>query len=92
MFSRKVFKHIQTLLMGSLLEVGRRTVCSAGRTVGLVELEKRFHKYHPVTADRLFSKAEWSAYNGSRILLNLLIDALIQDTDPLIFGVVVPHG
>ena len=80
MFSKKVFKHVLTLLMGSLLVVGRRTVCSALRAVGL-EQEKRFHKYH-----RVLSKAKWSAHNGSRILLNLLIEALIPDTGPLVFG------
>jgi hypothetical protein len=46
-----------------------------------LEHEKQFHKYH-----RVLSKAKWSAYQGSRILLDLLIKAFVSDTDPLIFG------
>jgi len=80
MFTKKVFKHVKTLLMGSLLVVGRRTVCSALRVMGL-EHEKQFHKYH-----RVLSKAKWSAYCGSRILLDLLINALIPVSEPLVFG------
>lgn len=80
MFTKKVFKHVKTLLMGSLLVVGRRTVCSALRVMGLAH-EKQFHKYH-----RVLSKAKWSAYQGSRILLDLLISSLVPDSDPLVFG------
>lgn len=80
MFSRKVFKHVQILLMGSLLVVGRRTVCSALRAVGL-ENEKQFHKYH-----RVLSKARWSAHQGSRILLGLLVNTLIPSSEPIVFG------
>lgn len=81
MFTKKVFKHVKTLLMGSLLVVGRRTVCSALRAMGL-EHEKQFHKYH-----RVLSKAKWSAYQGSRILLTLLLSALASDSEPLVFGI-----
>lgn len=80
MFSSKVFKHVKTLLMGSLLVVGRRTVCSALRAVGL-EHEQQFHKYH-----RVLSKAKWSTYKGSRILLDVLVKAFIPDSEPLVFG------
>jgi len=45
LFNRKVFKHVKILLMGTLLVIGRRTVCSALRSVGL-DQEKHFHKYH----------------------------------------------
>ncbi len=55
LFERKVFRHATILLMGSLLVVGRRTVCSALRAMGL-EQEKQFHKYH-----RVLSQAKWSA-------------------------------
>lgn len=81
MFTKKVFKHVKTLLMGSLLVVGRRTVCSALRAMGL-EHEKQFYKYH-----RVLSKAKWSAYQGSRILLTLLLSALASDSEPLVFGI-----
>jgi hypothetical protein len=81
MFSRKVFKHVQTLLMGSLLVVGRRTVCSALRAVGL-EHEKQFHKFH-----RVLSKAKWSSHQGSRILLDVLVHVFIPSSEPLVFGI-----
>lgn len=80
LFARKVFNHVKVLLMGSLLVVGRRTVCSALRVMGLSE-EKQFHKYH-----RVLSKAKWSAYQGARILLVLLVDQLVPHDEPLVFG------
>lgn len=45
LFTKKVFQHAKLLLMGTLLVVGRCTVCSALRAVGL-EQEQQFHKYH----------------------------------------------
>lgn len=80
LFTKKVFKHVKVLLMGSLLVVGRRTVCSVLRVMGL-EQEKQFHKYH-----RVLSKAKWSAYQAARILLELLVDKLVANEEPLIFG------
>ncbi len=80
LFARKVFIHVKVLLMGSLLVVGRRTVCSALRVMGLAQ-EKQFHKYH-----RVLSKAKWSAYQGARILLGLLVDQLVSSDQPLVFG------
>jgi Transposase IS116/IS110/IS902 family len=47
LFSKRVFKHAQVLLMGAILAPGRRTVSSALRAIGL-DQEKRFHRYHRV--------------------------------------------
>lgn len=80
LFTKKVFKHVKVLLMGSLLVVGRRTVCSALQAMGLSQ-EKQFHKYH-----RVLSKAKWSAYQAARILLGLLVDRLVSADEPLVFG------
>lgn len=80
LFAKKVFKHAKVLLLGSLLVVGRRTVCSALRAMGLSQ-EKQFHKYH-----RVLSKAKWSAYQGARIVLGLLVDQLVPSNEPLVFG------
>ena len=80
LFAKKVFNHAKVLLMGSLLVVGRRTVCSALRAMGLQD-EKQFHKYH-----RVLSKAKWSAYQGARILLGLLVNQLVVGNEPLVFG------
>ena len=81
LFSKKVFEHAKVLILGCLLTVGRRTVCSALRTVGLGE-EERFHKYH-----RVLSRTKWSCRQGARLLLSLLLDTFTNKTEPLIFGI-----
>ena len=81
LFSKKVFEHAKVLLTGSLLVVGRRTVCSALRAVGLSQ-EKRFHKFH-----RVLSLAKWSCYKAARILLKELVDYFFDPTSPLVFGI-----
>ncbi len=80
LFKRKVFQHVKVLLMGSLLVIGRRTVCSALRAMGLAQ-ETQFHKYH-----RVLSNAKWSAYQAARILLGLLVEGLVPAGEPLVFG------
>lgn len=35
LFSKKVFEHVKVLLLGCLLTIGRRTVSSALRSLGL---------------------------------------------------------
>ena len=47
LFSKKVFEHVVVLVLGTLLAIGRHTVCAALRFMGLGS-EKRFHKYHRV--------------------------------------------
>lgn len=81
LFSKKVFAHAKVLLSGCLLVVGRRTVCSALRAVGLSQY-RRFDKYHAV-----LSKAKWSAYRAARILLLLLVDHFMADASHLVFGI-----
>jgi hypothetical protein len=61
LFSKRVFKHAQVLLMGAILAPGRRTVSSALRAIGL-DQEKRFHRYH-----RVLSRALWSSLKGERL-------------------------
>lgn len=81
LFTKKVFQHAKLLLMGTLLVVGRRTVCSALRAVGLKQ-EQQFHKYH-----RVLSKAKWSIHQAARILLELLVNAFSPCCEPLVFGI-----
>ncbi len=81
LFSKKVFEHAKILFLGSLLTIGRRTVCSALRSVGL-EDERRFHKYH-----RVLSRARWSCHQGAKLLLRLLVDTFTNSSEPLIFGI-----
>ena len=80
LFSKRVFQHVQVLLMGAILAPGKRTVSSALRAVGL-DQQKRFHRYH-----RVLSRAKWSTTEASRVLLELLLEAFVPD-GPLILGV-----
>ena len=81
LFSKKVFEHAKVLVTGCLLVVGRRTVCSALRAVGLSQ-EKRFDKYHAV-----LSKAKWSAYRAAGILLKMLVGHFFAEASYLVFGI-----
>jgi hypothetical protein len=80
LFRKKVFEHAKVLLTGSLLCVGRRTVCNALRAVGLHE-EARYHKYH-----RLLSQSRWSEHKAAGIMLRLLISRFTTAGEPVVFG------
>src|SRR5437764_13965553 len=81
LFSKKVFEHVKVLLMGALLTIGRHTVCAALRFSGLTT-EARFHKYH-----RVLSLVKWSALQGAKLLLCLLIQCFTASQEPLVFGI-----
>src|SRR5215211_175949 len=55
LFSRRVWPHVQVLLIGAILAPGKRTVSSALHAMGLSQ-EERFHRYH-----RVLSRASWSS-------------------------------
>jgi hypothetical protein len=80
LFSKRVFRHAQLLLVGAILASGQRTVSSALRAMGLDQHE-RFHRYH-----RVLSRARWSSLKASRILLGLLLEAFVGE-GPLILGI-----
>src|ERR671930_548154 len=67
LFSHRVWLHAQLLLLGAVLAPRPRTVTAALRAMGLAT-ERRFTNYH-----RVLNRAIWSARQGSRILLGLLI-------------------
>ena len=81
LFSKKVFDNAKVLITGGVLAIGRRTVCSALRAVGL-QSERRYHKYH-----RVLSLAKWSARQAASILLSLLLSRFYDPNEPLIFGI-----
>src|SRR5881227_3233803 len=82
LFSKKVFEHVKVLLMGALLTIGRHTVCAAQRFCGLTT-EAHFHKYH-----RVLSLVRWSALQGAKLLLYLLIQCFTaSQEEPLVFGI-----
>jgi DDE superfamily endonuclease len=79
LFSKRVFRHAQVLLVGTILAPGQRTVSSALRVMGLGQ-QKRFHCYH-----RVLSRASWSSVEASRLLLRLLVEAFVPE-GPLVLG------
>jgi hypothetical protein len=80
LFSERVFKHVQLLLVGAILAPGKRTVASALRAVSL-EDERRFCRYH-----RVLNRAVWSSREASRVLLGLLVEAFVPE-GPLVLGI-----
>ena len=80
MFSKPVFEHVKLMLSGAILAPGKRTVSSVLQIMGLGQ-EKNFHKYH-----RVLSLAHWSALQGSRILLNQLLNCCLP-TGPIVLGI-----
>lgn len=68
LFSRRVWPHVQVLLIVAILAPGKRTVSSALHAMGLSQ-EERFHRYH-----RVLSRASWSSVKASRVLLGLLVE------------------
>src|ERR687898_1343011 len=80
LFSHRVWLHAQVLLVGAMLAPGARTVTAALRAMGLAT-ERHFTNYH-----RVLNRATWSARQGSRILLGLLINSLVPPGAPIILG------
>jgi DDE superfamily endonuclease len=81
LFSKRVWRHAQVLLIGAILAPGRRTVSSALRAMGLNQ-EERFHRYH-----RVLNRARWSDREASRVLLGLLVKVLVPEGSPLVVGI-----
>lgn len=69
LFSKTVFQHAETLLMGAMLAPGKRTVTSILRVIGKSR-DAHFQNYH-----RVLNRATWSALAASHILLLMLVAA-----------------
>ena len=78
-FSKRVWRHAQVLLIGAILAPGKRTVTAALRVMGLQE-EPHFHTYH-----RVLNRAVWSSLAVSRLLLGLL-ETAFAPTGALVMG------
>lgn len=78
-FSRRVWRHVPTLVGGALLAPQRRMVSSALRVMGLGRCTA-FSTYH-----RVLNRAVWSSLRAARILLGLLVAAFIPE-GPLVVG------
>lgn len=80
LFTRPTYRHALRLLEGAILTIGRRTVASALRSVGLQE-HPRFQNYH-----RVLSRTQWSCRAAGRILLQALVMAFVPE-GPLVVGI-----
>jgi DDE superfamily endonuclease len=80
LFSGRVWRHAQVLLIGALLAPGQRTVTSCLRIVGRGR-ERRFVHSH-----RVLSRARWRGREASRLLLKLLIKRFVS-TGPIVLGI-----
>src|SRR5215216_6589040 len=80
LFSDRVWRHAHVLLLGAMLTPGPRTVTAALRVMGL-GMERHFTNYH-----RVLNRAIWSARQGSRILLGLLITCCVPPGATIVLG------
>src|SRR5918998_1907108 len=80
LFSHRVWLHAQVLLVGAMLAPGARRVTAALRVMGLAT-ERRFTNDH-----RVLNRAVWSARQGSRILLGVLITLLVPPGATIVLG------
>jgi DDE superfamily endonuclease len=80
LFSQRVWRHAQVLLLGAMLAPGARTVTTALRVMGL-SCERHFTNYH-----RVLNRATWSARQGGRILLGLLVTLLVCPGATIVLG------
>jgi DDE superfamily endonuclease len=80
LFSDRVWRHAQVLLIGAILAPGKRTVTSCLRIMGLSQ-ERRFVNYH-----RVLSRARWSGRAASRVLLGLLVQRFAPQ-GPIVLGI-----
>jgi DDE superfamily endonuclease len=80
LFSKPTWKHSKVLLLGALLQRGKRTVTACLRVVGLGD-EKHFQNYH-----RVLNRAKWDSLQASKILLGLIVLTLPAQTPVVIVG------
>jgi DDE superfamily endonuclease len=80
LFSARVWRHAQVLLLGAILTPGARTVTAALRAMG-VAAERRFTNDH-----RVLNRARWSARHGSQILLGALLMRLVPRGATIVLG------
>jgi hypothetical protein len=80
LFSQRSWRHAQVLLLGAIVTPGARPVTAALRARGLAA-ERHFTNYH-----RVLNRATWSARQGSRILLGVLITLLVPPGATIVLG------
>lgn len=76
-FSVPTLTNIIVLVCGTILAPGRRTITSALRVMGLSH-SSNFSRYH-----RVLSRASWSPWLLSKLLLTLIIATFLTPREPL---------
>jgi hypothetical protein len=79
LFSKRIWQHVQILLIGGILAPGQRTVTAVLRIMGL-NMERHFQNYH-----RVLNRAIWSSREASRLLLGMLVRAFVL-FGPIVMG------
>lgn len=79
LFSKRIWKYSQILLVGAILTPGQRTIAAVLRIMGL-EGEQHFQNYH-----RVLNRAQWSNLEVSELLLAWLVKTFVP-TGPIIMG------
>jgi hypothetical protein len=79
LFSKRIWKQAQILLIGTILTSGQRTVTAALRIMGL-ESERHFQNFH-----RVLNRAQWSNREVSELLLAWLVTVFVP-FGPIIMG------
>ena len=67
LFTKPTWENAKALLLGAMLQRGKRTVTACLRVVGLGD-EEHFQNCH-----RVLNRAKWSALDAARVLLGLII-------------------
>ncbi len=80
-FTAPTFANVMVLVCGSILAPGRRTVAAALRIMGL-SFDSNYGKYH-----RVLSRAKWSSWLLSKLLLALIITCLLAAGAPLLLAI-----
>ncbi len=78
-FTKRIWSHVEVMLIGAILAPGKRTVTSVLPIMGLSG-EKHFQNYH-----RVLSRARWSSLQLSRELLKLLLQTFVPK-GPIVLG------
>ena len=79
LFSKRVWQHVEILVLGAILAPGQRTVTAILRIMELSS-EKHFQNFH-----RVLNRAVWSSREASRVLLGMLVSAFAI-RGPIVMG------
>jgi hypothetical protein len=79
LFSKRVWQHVQILLLGAILAPGQRTVTAILRIMGLSS-DKHFQNFH-----RVLNRGIWSSLEASRVLLGMLMATFVV-RGPVVMG------